>query len=149
MGGKSRSQVDGVNGVDAAVLFGGTLFVVVGVTAYVAAVISGLIVHGHPAHDATLPLVGWAFVGVDTMVHATNPAGAWPHGSGVGPAVVLWPIFATMVAGEVAVARRIPWVRCHWLQRTSRIRGGARQQTGAGGMSAGEAKRHNERLGAL
>ena len=118
-------------------------------TAYAAAAFSGLLAHGHLAHDQkVMPFVGWGLVGLGTLAHATDPARAWPRDAGVGPAALLWMIFVVFSGAEILVASRTPFIRRQWSKAARKAKALSSSSEGSGGMSGTEAKRHNERLGA-
>jgi hypothetical protein len=128
------------------VLVGAAVAVGVGVTAYLSAVLSGLVAVGDPGHAHVVPVIGWTFLGISSLVHLTDPARAWPPGSGCGPAGVVWTIFLGFASIEYLVAKKLGVVR----RMRARVAGRS-TSTGANpgdaGMSASEARRHNQRLG--
>ena len=124
------------------VVFGGCFLVVLGVTGFLAATISGL-AHGAFAHEKAAPLVGWVITGLSMLVHLGAPADAWPKGAGVGPAVVVWALWLAMLGLVVAVLWHIRAVRDAVSTFRSNATGGDRRI----GMSPSEAASHNAKLG--
>ena len=146
----SSKKRDGISGGEIFVLVVLPLLLVVGMTAYTAAAVSGLLAHGHLAHDQkVMPFVGWGFVGLGTLVHATDPARAWPKDAGVGPAALVWVIFVVFSGVEILVASRTPFIRRQWSRAARKARALSSASEGSGGMGGAEAKRHNERLRAV
>lgn len=124
----------------AAVAFG------VGVTAYLSGVLSGLVTVGGPAHAHVIPVIGWTFLGISSLIHLTDPARAWPPGSGCGPAGVVWAIFAGLAGIEYLLAKKLGVVR----RMRARVAGRSKSTgptSGDVGMNSAEARRHNRRLG--
>ncbi|HWE70594.1 MAG TPA: hypothetical protein VG205_09540 [Acidimicrobiales bacterium] len=127
-------------------LVGATVSVGVGVTAYVSGVLSGLVTVGGPAHAQVIPVIGWTFLGISSLIHLTVPARAWPPGSGCGPAGVVWAIFLGLAGIEYLVAKKLGVlgrVRARVARRSTSTSPTPRDA----GMSAPEARRHNQRLG--
>ncbi|MHB1507963.1 MAG: hypothetical protein ACYCST_07200 [Acidimicrobiales bacterium] len=124
------------------VVFGGLIVIVLGVTGFLAATISGL-VHGAFAHERAAPIIGWVTTGLSMLVHLSNPAAAWPKGAGVGPAVVVWALWAAMVCLVLAGLWRIRAVREAVSSFRIKATGGDRRIA----MSKAEAASHNSKLG--
>lgn len=143
---QSQAPIGGKGGANTVVLVGAAVAVGVGVTAYLSAVLSGLVTVGDPAHTHVIPVIGWTFLGISSVIHITDPARAWPPGSGCGPAGVVWAIFLGLAGIEYLVAKKLGVVR----RMRARV---ARRSTSTGttpedaGMSAPEARRHNQQLG--
>ena len=142
---RSQAQLGSKGGADTVVLVCAAVAVGVGVTAYLAGVLSGLVTVGDPAHAHVIPVIGWTFLGISSLLHLTEPARAWPPGSGCGPAGVVWAIFLGLASIEYLVAKKLGVVR--------RVRAEVARSTstsptpGDAGMSASEARHYDQRLG--
>jgi len=144
----SKKRSDALSGGEIIVLVVLPLLLLVGATAYVAASVSGFFAHGHLAHDRrAMPFIGWGLVGLDGLLHGADPASAWPRTAGVGPALLVWVLFVVFVATEVLVASRIRWVRTKCSAAAGALKSSSRRGAGSAGMTAAQAKRHNEGLG--
>ena len=143
---QSQAPIGGKGGADTVVLVGAAVAVGVGVTAYLSAMLSGLVTVGGPAHAHVIPVIGWTFLGISSVIHITDPARAWPPGSGCGPAGVVWAIFLGLAGIEYLVAKKLGVVRRVRASVARRSPLTSASPTDAG-MSASEARRHNQGLG--
>ena len=143
---QSPAPIHGNKAADTVVLVGATVAVGVGVTAYFAGVLSDLVTAGHPAHAQVVPVIGWTFLGISSLIHLTNPARAWPPGNGCGPAGVVWAIFLGLAGLEYLAAKKLGVVR-RVRARVARRSTSTGATAGDAGMNASEARRHNQQLG--
>lgn len=143
---QSQAPLGNKGGGDTVVLVGATVSVVAGVTAYVSGALSGLVTVGGPAHAHVIPVIGWTFLGISSLIHLNDPARAWPPGSGCGPAGVVWAIFLGLAGLECLVAKKLGVLR-RVRAKVARRSTSTSPTPGDAGMSAPEARRHNQRLG--